>query len=373
MAYDPIENFDVGQIPDTENETTFHDDATYVFSHLASEIIPGINGAISWMNAALPGDVSTVIDALAAVTAKSGRNAIINGCFRIWQTSTSFAGVGYTADQWVTALAGGKTQTVSRQDFALGQSDVAGNPKHYLRAVVGGASATNALASIKTRIEGVDTFSGRDCTLSFDGKVDSAKDVAIRITQNFGTGGSPSADVVTVPASNIALGTSWDRHSATVTLPSVSGKVLGSANDDYLEVEIVFAAGTSFDAETNSLGDQSGTFEIANVQLEPGAAASDFERRTEGEELVLCRRFYQEFPYRARFWAVNASSADGRVLPIPTVMRSTPVVTRGTATSTNVASITTDPSGNDGVSVVVSPLASGATSSEFRIGLSARL
>jgi hypothetical protein len=59
-----IANFDAGRIPDVSDEANFHADATYVFDHMASDIIPGINANLDWMNAALDGS-ETLVDAVA--------------------------------------------------------------------------------------------------------------------------------------------------------------------------------------------------------------------------------------------------------------------------------------------------------------------
>ncbi|SFR40455.1 hypothetical protein SAMN04488005_1502 [Yoonia tamlensis] len=64
MPSTPIVNFDAGRIPDVADETNFHADATYVFEHMASDIIPGINANLDWMNAALAG-AETLVDAVA--------------------------------------------------------------------------------------------------------------------------------------------------------------------------------------------------------------------------------------------------------------------------------------------------------------------
>ena len=57
---------------------------------------------------------------------------------------------------------------------------------------------------------------------------------------------------------------------------------------------IWFDAGSSFNARTDSLGQQSGTFDIAQVQIEPGPVATPFEQRPIGTELQLCKRYYNK-------------------------------------------------------------------------------
>ena len=80
--------------------------------------------------------------------------------------------------------------------------------------------------------------------------------------------------------------------TVTATIPSISGKTLGTNNNSYLILAIWFDAGSTFNARTDSLGQQSGTFEIAQVQVEPGPVATPFERRPIGTELALCQRYY---------------------------------------------------------------------------------
>ena len=51
---------------------------------------------------------------------------------------------------------------------------------------------------------------------------------------------------------------------------------------------------SSFNSRTNSLGNQSGTFEISNVQLEFGPVATDFEYVDLGTQLKRCQRYYMK-------------------------------------------------------------------------------
>jgi hypothetical protein len=93
-----------------------------------------------------------------------------------------------------------------------------------------------------------------------------------------------------------ALTTSWQKFTATVAVPSISGKTIGTDGNDHLRCRFWFDAGDSFDSSTDSLGQQSGTFDIAQVQLEAGEVATPFEQRDiGGVELALCQRYYQVF------------------------------------------------------------------------------
>ena len=221
------------------------------------------------------------------------RNAIINGNFDIWQRGTTHSTLGYgSADRWVNSL-GGSTQTLSRQSFALGQTDVPGEPTFFCRSVVASVAGSGNSAALQHQIESVRTFAGQQVTLSFWAKADAAKPIAIELSQVFGTGGSPSSIVTGIGVQKSTLSTSWQKVTVTATLPSISGKTLGTAGDDYVKLLIWFDAGSDFNSRTDSLGQQSGTFDIAQVQIEAGPVATPFERRPIGTELALCQRYYE--------------------------------------------------------------------------------
>lgn len=77
-------------------------------------------------------------------------------------------------------------------------------------------------------------------------------------------------------------------------MPSISGKTLGTNGNDSLGLFFWFDAGSNWNARSASLGQQSGTFDLANVQLEEGSVATPFEQRPLGLELQLCRRYYEQ-------------------------------------------------------------------------------
>ena len=94
---------------------------------------------------------------------------------------------------------------------------------------------------------------------------------------------------------------------------------MGSNNDDYLELRFWFDAGSSFNSRTNSLGQQSGTFDIAQVQLEAGSVATPFEIRPIGTELLMCQRYYQSLYFYEQ--------SDVTTYTYATHMRTTPTLT----------------------------------------------
>ncbi len=219
------------------------------------------------------------------------RNKIINGSFDIWQRATSqtSSDIG-SADRWYNE-SNGSTKTTSRQAFPLGQTDVPGNPKYFMRTVVSSVAGASNYALTAQRIEGVQTLAGQVCTLSFYAKADATKNIAVDWVQYFGAGGSPSAAITGINTTTFTLTTSWQRFTMTFTMPSISGKVLGTDGEDRINPTFWFDAGSSYNARTNSLGNQSGTFDIANVQFEAGNQATPFEQRPLQTELDLCQRY----------------------------------------------------------------------------------
>jgi hypothetical protein len=258
------------------------------------------------------------------------RNAIINGNFDIWQRGTSFAGQEYTADRWITERAG-STCTTSRQSFALGQTDVPGEPTYFCRFVVSSVTGADNSVVPNQRIEGVRTFAGQTVTLSFWAKADATKFMSIEFSQNFGTGGTPSTRIIEIGVQKFTLTTSWQKFTKTITLPSIAGKTLGTNNNDVLQIYFWLDAGSNSNSRTNSLGHQSGTFDIAQVQVETGPVATPFERRPIGTELALCQRYYQQSTgtnSMKRVWNNTGITAAMQVsVDFPVYMRTAPNLT----------------------------------------------
>lgn len=235
------------------------------------------------------------------------KNLIINGDFSVWQRGVSQTSSGYgSVDRWTNENVG-STKTTSQQTFTLGQTDVPNNPRHYIRTAVTSVAGASNYAAMSQHIEDVTRLAGQEVTLSFWAKADSVKNIAIEFTQEFGTGGSPSTVVTTIEPTLVALTTGWAQYTLTVTLPSISGKTLGTdgAHTSSTYVNIWMDAGTSFDGRTNSLGQQSGTFDISNIQLEFGDEATAFEYISAGSQLAACQRYFERFGGTAIYFDIG--------------------------------------------------------------------
>lgn len=260
-----------------------------------ADLRPMAEAAAKVPTAANVGQVPTVMPdlSLAYQPMNRGRkNHIINGNFDIWQRAVSQTSNGYGSDdRWLNESLG-TTKVHSQQAFALGQTLVPGDQKYFSRTVVTSVPGAGNHCRKSQRIERVATNAGRKATYSFYFDVDTAKNIAVEFVQNFGTGGSPSAEITAIGAQLVAVTPGFKKYVVTVDLPSVAGKALGTGGNDYLAMVFWFDAGSSFDARTVSLGQQSGTFDLARVQLEEGVVATEYEMLPPEETEQIAKRFY---------------------------------------------------------------------------------
>lgn len=255
--------------------------------------------------------ISSALGSQALLPAGLGfRNAIINGDFRINQrgfSSTTTDGV-YGHDRWQLAAGGTGTTTYSTQAFTLGNAISNQEPINHARLVTTGQSGTGVYSILSQKIESVRTFAGQTVTVSFWAKANSGTPkIAVELTQNFGSGGSPSSEVNTY-GGQATLSTSWQRFIFAVNLPSISGKTLGTSGD-YLRLLLWCSAGTDFNSRTGSLGIQTNTFDIWGVQVEQNYQPTPFENRPIGLELHLCMRYYERSTTYYLISGVYGSSA----------------------------------------------------------------
>ena len=227
----------------------------------------------------------------------SGKNKIINGDFGVWQRGTSLTpaagGNIYTCDRFTITWSGTGTTTVSRQNFTPGAAPVAGYEGQYFfrSAMSSGASYVD----FSQKIENVQTLAGQTVTLSFWAKATSTIAFTPFFRQSFGSGGSSDVDTT---ASSITLTTSWTRYTRTVTLPSLSGKTIGTNSS--LWIILVQASGTT----------ASNSIDLWGVQLESGSTATPFQTASGSiqQELALCQRYYWRATGATVGWLIGTSS-----------------------------------------------------------------
>lgn len=221
----------------------------------------------------------------------AGKNIVINGDFRINQrsfTSTTSNGV-YGHDRW--SLQTNSTCTYSTQAFTAGTAPVTGYEGiNFARMVSTTNSSTSEYIILQYKAEDVRTLAAQTATVSFWAKAASGTPkVGVEISQVFGSGGSGA---VNGTGQTVTLSTSWTRYSVTISVPSISGKTIGTNN--YLELNFWCSAGSSFNGRSGTVGNQSATIDIWGVQVEAGSVATAFQTATGtlAGELAACQRYY---------------------------------------------------------------------------------
>jgi hypothetical protein len=282
------------------------------------------------------------------------RNKLINGNFDIWQRGTTFNAVAdntYTADRWAFTFDNGGTRNITRQAFTRGQTDVPNNPFYFLRVqqTVAGTSAPQRFNVLVQRMEDSRLLSGKKVVLTFWAKASTPFNSAISLQQWFGTGGSPSPQVVHY-SPEFQITTTWQKFTINFELSSVSGKVLGTNPDtDFLQVAFRLPLDSTF------------TFDVAQVQVEEGSYATPFEQRPIGTELALCQRYCEGAPEIECGGYGNAGNVFAYHFPFKVWKRSNTVNAEPALTYNTVnCSVATSTINSNAVRAVVTVTATGA-------------
>ena len=227
------------------------------------------------------------------------KNYIINGNFDIWQRGASQTSAGYGSDDRWNNEHYISTKTHSQVSCTDTERELF-NASYFSRTVTTYVSGTNSYVKKIQSIENITRLAGKTVTISFWAKADSNKKMNVQVVDVYGSGGTPTASYASsiVNFGNVDLTPTWTKYKLTATLPSLVGKTLGTdgVHTSFFRLDFGFTFGSDRH-EVTLFGmpvGQSGTFDIAQVQLEEGTIATPFEQRPIGLELSLCQRYYQK-------------------------------------------------------------------------------
>jgi hypothetical protein len=254
------------------------------------------------------------------------RNRIINGNMYIAQRATSAtvtagttvptASTGYPCvDRWFVYSTGA--------NVTAAQVAGSGSNKNLLQ-ITGAASVT--AVGIGQRIEQLNSYdlAGQTCTLAVDisnsllTTVTWTASYATTTADTFGTIGTPTK--TQIATGTFTVTSTLTRYTVNISVPAAATK----------GIEILFTVG----AQT------SGTWQIGNVQFEPGTVATPYERRQHTQELQLCQRHY---------WATTTMNFASYMVntdtmyhnqPIRPFMFATPTMTQASFTVSSGGSFT---------------------------------
>jgi hypothetical protein len=249
------------------------------------------------------------------VNAVGGRkNLIINGAMNVAQrgTGATTGGTYMTADRWKAGSASSTFEVVTNdRDLSI---------PNMMKVT----STSSGYGTFIQPIEGVQHTSGQNITLSFWAKTANFSQFRLEIQQNFGSGGSATVTPVNSASYFSVPDTGWNKYTATIAIPSISGKTVGAGS----HLNILFGPNS---------GTNAGITYYSEVQLELGDQATDFEHRSYGEELALCQRYYEKVT-ATRLTGYHTTSVRHGYL-FTTVKRTAPTVVISSAVNSGGTSI----------------------------------
>jgi|GEM_PF-4451289 len=193
-------------------------------------------------------------------------NLLRNGGFEVHQfsvsttqgTQSALSSILAGPDGWRFDTGSGTPSTrIDVHEHAVGQSAVPNGGLKYLEWTqqVAGSGADQYL---ETRTEDLFALSGVEVTFSVYAQLAAGStDIELQCIQNFGSGGSAP---VTTSLGTKTLTGGWALHEGTATLPSISGKTIGSR--PYLAWRIRF---------TNDTGTFTVNLDNAKAEIAPAA------------------------------------------------------------------------------------------------------
>jgi hypothetical protein len=303
-----------GRVPTTANSPLTAKGDLFTYSTAPARLAVGNNGE------SLVADSSQTTGLAWAGNYAAGKNKIINGAFDVWQRGTSFTLANntptYCADRFrVTSAFSAGSTSVSRQTFTPATAPVAGYEGQFFQRIT--AATTTTYIDCFQLIEDVRTFAGQSVTFSFWAKASASVTVNGYRIQNFGSGGS--SEVAGVQGT-FGLTTSWQRFTTTFTVPSISGKTVGTSS--YLAIGFYISSGITAGLTIDTWG----------VQLESGSVATAFNTATgtlQGE-LAACQRYcYSLLTGTSKSFGIGTNytaTAAYTSLSFPVTMRTTPTL-----------------------------------------------
>lgn len=262
-------------------------------------------------------------------------------------TSANFIGVMHS----LVALGTSGAATVSSQAFTTGQTAVPGEPTNFLRWNHTTA-ATAGTPELLSKIEDVRTFAGKKVMVQGYYRANQAFD--IKLKQDFGAGGSPSADVTvaadgnssTLPITTDSAGVvQWRPFSMVYTLPTLAGKTIGStANTSYLGIRYLWPLNVLFQVD------------LADIRIHAGGERIPVERRRPvHEEGSLLDRYYVS---TTAFAPVSTQSSNW--VPFRRVMTKVPTMAGGTGSTLGTATVDGFPIISSGAAAAITAITADA-------------
>ena len=152
--------------------------------------------------------------------------------------------------------------------------------------------------------------------------------MVVALQQSFGTGGSPST-AVNASSVTVSLTGSWEPFAATIAVPSIAGKTIGTNGDDHLKLDLWISSGYT-GSQTNGLGLQTIAVDFWGIHILQGThgveACDNYIAPRVVDELPRCKRYYNKLITGMRNHATAASQPTTTTMAFPE-MRAIPSTT----------------------------------------------
>jgi hypothetical protein len=272
------------------------------------------------------------------------RNRIINGNFAIGQRGTTFASSAnnndaYTLDRWYILSDGNDAIDITRET-----SVVPTNQKYAIALDVETANKKFGIAQI-IESDNCVGLTGGTVTLSFKAKVSSTTkldNVKAAIVAWSGTADTVTSDIISAWGAEgtnptLIANATYENTPANLNVTTSYASYSLSANIDTASTNNIIVFIWS-DVTDTTAGD---FLYITDVQLEPGTVATPFERRSYGQELALCQRYYLSATTGATLNVVGTTANVSYMGNFPVTMRANPAIAGVTASFTSTNNFTT--------------------------------
>jgi hypothetical protein len=338
-----------------------------VTGNVTGDINAGIITATSIVGVTTAGITTAYIGSVNDGPLSGARNRIINGDMRIAQRGTSaVTGAGYPVDRWI--------QGFTTSGDVSAQYETASTPTGFQAAIKFTTTTADATTdatdqwNVQQSIEGFNsadllfgTANAQDVTVSFW--------VRSSVTGTFCVVLLGSSDGTTLDRSYVSEYTissvdTWEKK--TITVPGDTGGTWTTNNGRGLVVRFGLTAGTNFQQaagswstgnvigssnQTQLLETLNATWYITGVQLEAGTVATPFERRSYGQELALCQRYYIKSLTNEyyQFPTNSGAQVQRQKITFPVYMRTSPNVARTRISGSAGTTVGADGSNIDGM------------------------
>jgi hypothetical protein len=185
-------------------------------------------------------------------------NLFINGQMRFFPKTTyspipaSISDVAFGG--WSYEKNGTNTSTtLSFERFLPDNIDIDASPTFFLHNVSTAAGTGETINTLSFRLQDVRTLAGEQITVSWNVRslLAGSFTLSVNAVQHFGTGGAPSLDVTT----NVMIinpTSSAEDYSATIILPTLSGKTIGTDGNDNLTITFTYPLNTNYNIQATN-------------------------------------------------------------------------------------------------------------------------